>query len=302
MESTYRRKRYGRYGSYNRNKKNGGKDDFVKNVTKQLFVCGIIFLVVLGVKSMNTPIANRVSNQIKSVLGYTIDINDAYKSVETFSQNVGLTNPKSEDKENEKQNTDPSQNQQDSIRSKVQKGIDAPEAVVPGQITNQNLEGALSLKDMERTSLELEKENIKIAQDIAPPLEGTITSKFGMRMHPVYQKEIFHYGIDIDSPKGADIVAVMDGEVVEAENDKTYGKFVKLKHQNDIYTLYAHCDTILVQKGQKIKKGQAIGKVGNSGVVLGVHLHFEMWKGDKVLDPMKYIQLPLAPALKAEGH
>ncbi len=284
MDNTYRKKRYSKNSAYMRGRRNKKEDDFSKNVVQQIIICGMIFLIILGLKNVNTPITNTLTNQIKTVLGYTVDVNNAYKSVETFAGNVGLLSAN-----------------RDNIQQEEVNEVSQVSNEQPTQTSNNSLDGQLSFDELEQPTVKAQNNIIKINQEIIPPLDGIVTSTFGTRKHPLYEKELFHYGIDIDGKKGEEILAAISGEVIETGNDDSYGKYIRLSHEEEIDTLYAHCDVISVKKGQRVQKGEVIGKVGNSGAVLGEHLHFEIWKNDMALDPMQYISLPLHSSTEGGG-
>mgnify|MGYP002513907152 CR=1 FL=1 len=107
------------------------------------------------------------------------------------------------------------------------------------------------------------------------PLEGEITSEFGSRIHPVDGDLRFHAGIDIAAPTGTPIYAAYEGEVIKAEYDEWNGYHIKLQHENDIMTVYCHCDELKVKKGDKVNAGDVIATVGSTGSSTGPHLHFE---------------------------
>jgi murein DD-endopeptidase MepM/ murein hydrolase activator NlpD len=113
------------------------------------------------------------------------------------------------------------------------------------------------------------------------PVAGTITSGFG-----ALRKGHRHTGIDIASPRGSDIRAVLPGVVIFSGTLRDYGKTVKLRHENGLVTLYAHNEKNLVKNGQRVKQGQTIATVGRSGNTTGYHLHFEVRKAGKPIDPM----------------
>ena len=116
------------------------------------------------------------------------------------------------------------------------------------------------------------------------PLTGhVITSPFGMRDgHP-------HDGIDIRAPKGTAVEAAADGEVVFADRHGGYGNLVILRHHNGLLTIYAHADELLVRKGQQVKAGDTISRVGETGHATGPHLHFEVRRGAHPEDPLLYL-------------
>lgn len=122
------------------------------------------------------------------------------------------------------------------------------------------------------------------------PVRGRLSDKYGWRNHPVYRKRLFHAGIDIAAPKGAPVTAAMNGKVIYAGRRAGYGKLVILSHANGYSSRYAHCSSILVKKGQTVKAGQLISRVGATGVATGNHLHFEVRKNGKTQNPLSYLK------------
>ncbi len=120
--------------------------------------------------------------------------------------------------------------------------------------------------------------------DIVIPVMGKVISKFGLRNGRP------HKGIDIASPLGTPIKAVLDGKVVFAGIQKGYGNVIVLEHRNSIMTVYAHNETNLVRLGDVVKKGQPIATLGQSGNAYGPHLHFEYRIKGKAIDPLTVIK------------
>lgn len=121
------------------------------------------------------------------------------------------------------------------------------------------------------------------------PYRGRLTDKLGWRTHPVTKNKNYHNGIDIAGPTGDKIFAVDGGKVIHAAFSSISGNLIIIKHSNGYTSRYAHCSKLFVNKGQKVRQGQKIAEVGNTGRVTGAHLHFELRKGKKVLDPLKYL-------------
>lgn len=121
------------------------------------------------------------------------------------------------------------------------------------------------------------------------PLKGEVTSGFGYRVHPIDGVTGFHYGLDIAANTGTKIAAFAEGTVIAAGESSSYGKYVMIRHDNEYVTLYAHCSKIMVKEGQSVKKGAAIAKVGSTGKATGPHLHFEIRKGNSLLNPEYFI-------------
>lgn len=118
---------------------------------------------------------------------------------------------------------------------------------------------------------------------------GSVTSKFGWRVHPILKTSKYHAGIDIGGQGyGAEIYAADTGTVVTSDKSDTYGNYVVINHGNGYTTLYAHMQSRNVKAGDRVTKGDVIGWVGSTGLSNGPHLHFEIWQNGTRIDPTKY--------------
>lgn len=115
-----------------------------------------------------------------------------------------------------------------------------------------------------------------------------ISSRFGMRRHPTLNKNRFHAGLDLAAAQGTPVYASANGEVISANYSKTYGNYVILRHGSKFKTLYGHMSKRAVVKSQKVRQGQIIGYVGSTGRSTGPHLHYEIIKGNKTIDPFSF--------------
>lgn len=123
-----------------------------------------------------------------------------------------------------------------------------------------------------------------------------LSSGFGFRFHPIYKTRKLHAGLDFSAPIGTNIVATGDGKVVMVKRSRRgYGKYIKINHDFGYTTLYAHMNKIHVKKGQKVKRGQVIGEVGNTGTSTAPHLHYEVHKNGKKINPIHYFFNDLTP-------
>lgn len=123
-----------------------------------------------------------------------------------------------------------------------------------------------------------------------------VASGYGMRLHPILKIRKMHTGMDFTSPTGTDIYATGDGVVVKLKNSRSgYGKHIVIDHGYGYQTLYAHMVKINVRKGQKIKRGDIIGFVGNTGLSKGPHLHYEVIKNGKKINPANFYSNDLSP-------
>lgn len=125
------------------------------------------------------------------------------------------------------------------------------------------------------------------------PVQGWISSGYGPRINPFTHKRETHRAIDIVAPWGTPVKAACQGKVVYAGWKKFYGLVVKIQNSYGYSTVYGHLSKILVKRGQTVKKGQIIGRVGSSGQSTGPHLHFEVWYKGKTLNPLNLMVEPL---------
>lgn len=121
------------------------------------------------------------------------------------------------------------------------------------------------------------------------PVRGFLTSTFGYRMSPITGHRQFHEGLDIANRIGAPVVAPSAGTVAEVGYQAGYGRFVKIQHGFGMVTLYGHLSKQIARPGQRVKRGQLIGLVGNSGSSTGPHLHYEVRINGMPTNPKKYL-------------
>ena len=119
---------------------------------------------------------------------------------------------------------------------------------------------------------------------------------YGMRRHPIYKIMKMHEGMDFTAKKGTPVYSTGDGVVTKISKSKIgYGNLIVIDHGFGYTTRYAHLSSFLVKKGQKIKRGEAIGLVGNTGTSTGPHLHYEVRKKKRSMDPINYYFEDLTP-------
>ncbi len=144
----------------------------------------------------------------------------------------------------------------------------------------------------EKQVKDLEK-NLK-SIPIGNPYEGKITSDFGYRRNPFTGRTSeYHSGVDIRGKMRDTVRATANGVVAFAGYNKGYGNFVIIQHEKELQTVYGHLHSISVKRGEKIESGQMIGKLGNTGRSTGAHLHYEMRKNGKKIDPKDYMNFDL---------
>lgn len=123
-----------------------------------------------------------------------------------------------------------------------------------------------------------------------------ISSHYGQRTDPFYKVTKFHNGIDFSGPEGIGIYASGDGTVIKVERNKSgYGNNIVIDHGYGYKTRYAHLKDIKVKKGSKVKRGQEIGTMGNTGKSTAPHLHYEVLKNDKAVNPINFFFNDITP-------
>lgn len=121
------------------------------------------------------------------------------------------------------------------------------------------------------------------------PVQGKITSPFGYRIHPILKTKELHTGMDIAAKSGTTVVAANGGTVIKSGWNNSYGNLLMIDHGGSIVTLYAHNSSLLVRVGDVVSKGQAVSKVGSTGMSTGPHLHFEVRVNGKYKNPMDWL-------------
>ena len=123
------------------------------------------------------------------------------------------------------------------------------------------------------------------------PVPGytSITSEYGMRVHPITGAFKLHTGVDIGAPMGTSFVAAANGIVSKATFNPAYGNMVIIDHGGGVQTLYAHGNEILVQVGQTVSTGTEVLKVGSTGYSTGPHAHFEIRINGQTINPLDYL-------------
>ena len=133
----------------------------------------------------------------------------------------------------------------------------------------------------------------KIQEDVfiagRPVNKGWMSSRYGVRNDPINGRRSWHNGVDFAGPEGSDVVTVAAGIVVFAGTRSGYGEMVEINHGGGFSTRYGHHKELLVNVGDIVKKGQAVGLMGSSGRSTGPHVHFEVYKNGRVVDPSAYI-------------
>ncbi|WP_297802195.1 M23 family metallopeptidase [uncultured Polaribacter sp.] len=164
-------------------------------------------------------------------------------------------------------------------------------------LSNQLVVQSKSLDEI--VTLAKEKEKMLAAIPAILPVKlvdlTRMASGFKWRMHPILKIRKFHKGMDFTAPTGTPIFASGNGKVIRAQRSATFGKVVYIDHGYGYRTIYAHMSKIKARRGQKVKRGDLIGYVGNTGRSVSAHLHYEVHKNGRPVNPINFYYGDLTP-------
>lgn len=179
-------------------------------------------------------------------------------------------------------------------------------------LTMEELQGELAALDQRSsskidwlTAVESRVFDLKIQNSMVPTEEpvkgGRIGSPFGFRIDPISGHSALHTGLDFPADTGTPILAAAGGVVVVQEFHSAYGNMIEIDHGNDLITRYAHASAVMVKKGDIVKRGQLVAKVGTTGRSTGPHLHFEVLVSGVPQDPRPFLNAGEALATASTG-
>ena len=296
-EEIYNRRRQAsgvRVSSNNVNRAEKRNLSLFKKMLMQLAICAVIYIIFYLIKNTNYIFSENVINKTKEFLSYDINFGQIQAQITSFwndNKNVfGIGNDEeeivnSEDNINEISNelTNVVANEVvnetvNEIANELQNETTNVIGGIGGATTNEIVED-----DTKKSQYELDVEYIKENYSFILPVTGTVTSRYGQRE----ETEVIsanHQGIDIGANEGTPIYASMDGTVTVSSEEGEYGKHIDITN-GDVLTRYAHCSKLLVKEGEEVKPGDKIAEVGSTGKSTGPHLHFEIRRDNRAINP-----------------
>ena len=283
------------------------KGKMINKMIIQMIVCVIIYTCIYMLQYSNYLFSKDMVEKTKEVLSYDISIENLYnKSNEFFSNlqkkfnwgvnneqndnvNVEAQDQNTEETNIENSNAESSENTSEANNENVDNSEisqnDASTEVTNNDTTQLAVGGADETQQPEEEKSQEEQDVDYVKQNVSIiwPIKGVITSRFGNRT-PTEIVTANHKGLDIAGNMGDDIVSAMDGTVVQYSKEGDYGKHLRIQN-GEVLTLYAHCSELLVQEGSTVKQGDVIAKVGATGRATGPHLHFEIRRDDRFINP-----------------
>ncbi len=274
-----------RVSTSNVNKNEKVKISLFKKMLMQMAICIVIYIIFYLIKNSNYIFSEDVLNKTKEFLSYDINFGNIQNSITSFVNDnkdkfrfLGLFDNNQNDENNVENNTENSEETANSLGGIG--GANSNEIVEEEKEEDDTKENE---KNTKKSQAELDIEYIKENFEFMVPVKGTVTSKYGKR-EATEVVSANHGGIDIGADEGTPIYAAVDGVVTVASSEGEYGKHIDIT-SNDVLTRYAHCSKLLVKEGQKVKKGDKIAKVGSTGNSTGPHLHFEIRRDNRTINP-----------------
>jgi murein DD-endopeptidase MepM/ murein hydrolase activator NlpD len=282
------------------------KGKMINKMIIQMIVCVIIYTCIYMLQYSNYLFSKDMVDKTKEVLSYDISIENLYNKSNEFFLNLqkkfnwGVNNEQNDNVNEEAQdqnteetniensNAESSENTSEANNENVDNSEisqnDASTEVTNNDTTQLAVGGAdETQQEEEKSQEEQDIEYVKQNVNIIWPIKGVITSRFGNRT-PTEIVTANHKGLDIAGNMGDNIVSAMDGTVVQYSKEGDYGKHLRIQ-SGEVLTLYAHCSELLVQEGSTVKQGDVIAKVGATGRATGPHLHFEIRRDDRFINP-----------------
>lgn len=274
MEQTIRRVQSPYRTGNRRNEPNERVLKYWSKFVIQTIVSAVILVTLLYCRSVEAITTSKFWEQTTNILENDVSLEDMKKGLEWGFERVKVIIPEFlETEENVEADGNNIVNTDIEVKSEEEKLKD--EKIIEDD----------SIKNM--TQEEKDIHNILKVTTVLRPVNGEITSKFGDRIDPITKKEGTHTGTDYAVAVGTQVKSAISGTVVEVKKSNvSLGNFVRIKN-SDIVTTYAHCSTIKVKEGDKVKQGDIIALSGNTGKSSGPHLHFEVSKDGRLINPEK---------------
>ncbi len=294
-EERYNRRNGGYTRTQVREKENDNKKrKVVRKMITQIIVCLLIYVVFYAITNKEYVFSEEFRNEAKATIE-SLKINEAYTNIKSYFEKNILKNketeqePEPEQEKNEENSEEQKQENNQGTETNTAK-VDTSENV-GGAEEEQPTENNSEDEELDEASqMKKDAEDIKKSISFINPIKGTITSTFGWRNPTTSTVPKYHTGLDIATTEGTVIKSATDGKVVLASSEGDYGNHYKIQI-DDVIIIYAHCKTLYLKQGDIVKQGQEIAEVGTTGNSTGPHLHFEVRKSERKVDPQLILDI-----------
>ena len=308
-EDIYNKRNGVKYAKSEENTRKSEKKGGIKKLLMHIFICLVIYVVFYAVNNREYIFSEEFRNEATIFFTEKTHISKWYSNVRNYiNEKFNIREEENTDNDSEKsgskdkiesENKDniesKSNNNEENIGGAQDENIpieDAKQVEENGE--DKTAEGEISkeakIEITEEEQMRLDAEDIKSRISFIKPIEGRISSTFGWRNPTTSTVPKYHTGIDIASVEGTIIKSATDGKVIMVSSHGDYGNHYKIQIE-DIIIIYAHCKKLYLKEGDSVTKGQEIAEVGSTGNSTGPHLHFEIRKGDKKIDPQLILNI-----------
>ena len=250
----------------------------LKKMIIQILICVLIYMVIYIIQNSQFIFSEDFLKKVNEILSYDMNFNEIY----TNCSNYIMQFINKEDKKNE-ENTVEGNNNENTNNELAIGGANEEIIEKTQQEEAEQIEENLTQEEKDINA-------IKQTTSFIKPIEGTITSAFGNRNPTTATVPTNHTGTDIAANLGTKIKSATDGEVVLNSEEGDFGKHLKIQI-GEVSIIYAHCNALYVNQGDKVVQGQEIAEVGSTGNSTGPHLHFEIRYQERTVDPQKILDL-----------
>ena len=266
----------------------------VKKLIKQIIICLIIYGIFYLIINNDSIFSKDFTNKAREILEQDINFGEWYSA---FITKINEITKKEENDGSQENNEENLQNNDENIGGAVE-DLTQDNVTAQSEITNQpettaQQSEAISSETEPQTELsqmEQDANYIKSTINFIKPVEGTISSEYGLRNPTTPTVPKNHTGTDIAAVTGTKIVSATDGKVILSSSEGDFGNHLKIQ-VNDVIIVYAHCNKLYVKEGDTVVQGQEIAEVGSTGNTTGPHLHFEIRYQDRYVDPQLILEL-----------
>ena len=279
---------------------NRGKKKDIKLLKKmiiQILVSLSIYLIIYIIQNNNYIFSEDFIKKTNEILSYDMNFVQIYENIkQNIEQKINELKNNNDDNEDSNGNSDgaiggATENilEDNNKIEQDENNASTEENVISDETSTENVEQTTQENTQTLTQEEQDIANIKATTTFIKPVNGTISSRFGLRNPTTATVPTNHTGIDIATNTGTKIVAATGGEVVLASEEGDYGKHLKIQI-GEVSIIYAHCNALYVKQGDQITQGQEIAEVGSTGNSTGPHLHFEIRISERTIDPEKILE------------
>ena len=241
----------------------------LKKMFIQILVCISIYLVIYAIYNNKYVFSEDFIKKANEILSYDTNFGELYenakKQIQSWYQSITI-------------------NEQNGI------GGAASEETMQDETIQGGANEQEQSQETELSQAEQDIQNVKNTTTFIKPVEGTISSTYGRRETATGSVPKDHTGTDIAAPLGTKIKSATDGEIVLVSEEGDYGKHIKVQI-GEVSIIYAHCNQLYVNQGDKVVQGQEIAEVGSTGNSTGPHLHFEIRYSERTVNPQSILEL-----------